>query len=49
MTLEVKQTEEGKWGLYVNGILLGDSKSRFDADHAKVILSKATVQLQSKT
>ena len=43
MTLEVKQTEEGKWGLYVNGVLLGDSKSRFDADHAKVILMGAVL------
>lgn len=39
--IEVKQTESGRWGLYVNDILIGDAKSRFDADHAKVMLEKA--------
>lgn len=30
-----------RWGLYVNGIMIGDSKARFDADHAKLMLEKA--------
>jgi hypothetical protein len=39
--VEVQQTENGRWGLFVNGILIGDAKARFDADHAKVMLEKA--------
>jgi len=27
-----------KWGLYLDGVLLGDSKHRHEADHAKQIL-----------
>jgi len=38
--IEVLPTDKS-WGLYVNGILIGTSKHRFDADHAKVILEKA--------
>ena len=41
VNMEVKQTENGRWALLVNGILIGDSKARFDADHAKVMLEKA--------
>lgn len=41
IVIEVKETEEKKWGLYVNGILIGDAKNRFDADHAAVMLKKA--------
>jgi hypothetical protein len=41
MILEVKQVEPKVWGLYVNGTLFGTSKSRFDADHGKVILENA--------
>lgn len=41
MTIETKETDEKKWGLYVNGVLIGDSKNRFDADHAVVMLRKA--------
>jgi hypothetical protein len=36
--IEVKETGDGKWGLYLDGVLLGDSKHRYDADHAKQIL-----------
>jgi hypothetical protein len=39
--IEVKQIDAKQWGLYVNGILIGTSKARFDADHAKVMLEKA--------
>jgi hypothetical protein len=41
MILEVKQTEPKQWGLYVNGVLFGTSKNRFDADHGKAILENA--------
>ena len=41
MILEVKQTESKQWGLYINGVLFGTSKSRFDADHGKAILENA--------
>jgi hypothetical protein len=39
----VKETGDGKWGLYLDGLLLGDSKlgdskHRYEADHAKQIL-----------
>jgi hypothetical protein len=34
----VKGTDDGKWGLYLDGVLLGDSKHRYEADHAKQIL-----------
>lgn len=30
--------EAGKWGLYLNDRLLGESKTRFDADHARRIV-----------
>jgi len=33
--IEVKETDDGKWGLYLDGVLLGDSKHRYEADHAK--------------
>ena len=36
--IEVKETGDGKWGLYLDGVLLGESKNRYDADHAKQIL-----------
>lgn len=36
--IEVKEIDEGKWGLYLDGVLLGDSKNRYEADHAKQIL-----------
>lgn len=39
--IEVAQIDVKSWGLYVNGILIGTSKARFDADHAKVMLEKA--------
>lgn len=29
--IEVKQESDGKWGLYVNGILIGTSKLQCDA------------------
>jgi hypothetical protein len=38
---EVKQTAEGRWGVYVNGSLFGDAKQRFDADHAAKLLTTA--------
>jgi hypothetical protein len=45
-TIEVRQcdkshgVDEGKWGLFLEGVLLGSSKQRFDADHAKQVLLK---------
>jgi hypothetical protein len=36
--IEVKETDDGKWGLYLDGKLLGESKHRYDADHAKQVL-----------
>lgn len=36
--IEVRETDDGKWGLYLDGVLLGESKYRYDADHAKQIL-----------
>ena len=41
MNLTVKPVDYKTWGLYVNDILFGTSKSRFDADHGKVILENA--------
>lgn len=41
MKIEVKQIDPKQWGLWVNEILIGTSKARFDADHAKVMLEKA--------
>ena len=40
-TIEVRETEEKKWGLYVNGIIIGESKNRCDADFSVVVLKKA--------
>lgn len=37
--IEVLETADKKWGLYINGTLIGTSKARFDADHAKVVLN----------
>ena len=36
--IEVKETDDGKWGLYLDGVLLGESKHRYDADHAKQLI-----------
>jgi hypothetical protein len=36
--IEVKETDDGKWALYLDGVLLGDSKHRYEADHAKQTL-----------
>ena len=41
MILEVKPTDPKQWGLFVNGILLGTSRNRFDADHGRAILENA--------
>ena len=38
--IEVKETDDGKWGLYLDGVLLGDSKHRYEADHAKQVLQR---------
>lgn len=38
--IDVKQTENERWGLFINGILIGDSKSKFDADFAKQVILK---------
>ena len=42
MNIEVKPEADGKFGLYVNGTLLGTSKHQYDADHAKQVLLNAT-------
>ena len=34
----VKETCDGRWGLYLDGVLLGDSKHRYEVDHAKQVL-----------
>ena len=36
--IELKETDDGKWGLYLDGVLLGESKHRYHADHAKQVL-----------
>ena len=41
MNIEVKPTEDGKFGLYVNGKLLGTSKHQYDADFAAQVLRSA--------
>lgn len=41
MNLEVKQVEPKVWGLFLNGVLFGTSKNRFDVDHGKAILEGA--------
>ena len=41
LVVEVKETEEKKWGLWVNYILIGDSKNKFDTDHSAIMLKKA--------
>jgi hypothetical protein len=45
VVIEVKEVDPADpktpWGLWVNGFLIGTSKNRFDADHAKVMLEKA--------
>lgn len=38
--IEVKEAE-GRWGVFVNGNLLGTSKARFDADFAAQVLRRA--------
>jgi len=41
MNVEVKPEADGKFGLYVNGNLLGTSKHQYDADFAKQVLLNA--------
>lgn len=36
--IEVKEVGD-KWGVFLKGVLLGTSKARFDADHAKQVLT----------
>ena len=38
MKLEVREIDE-KWGLFLGETLIGTSKARFDADHAREVLS----------
>lgn len=45
MEPEVKETADGLCGLFLNGVLLGTSKQRFDADHAKQVLLRWREQL----
>ena len=47
--IEVRETDDGKWGLYVDGVLLGESKHRYDADHAKQILLRYLEKHGAKT
>lgn len=46
--VETKKTPDDKWGLYVNDILIGDSKNRFDADFSVVQLKKALTKALSQ-
>lgn len=48
MILEVKPVDEKIFGLYVDGVLLGTSKSDCDARFAMHILEKAAVQKMDK-
>lgn len=41
MKIEVKLTNEHKWGLFVNDQCIGDAKLRCDADLAAHILQRA--------
>jgi hypothetical protein len=36
--IEVQETDDGKWELYLDGVLLGESNYRYDAEHAKQVL-----------
>lgn len=36
--IEVKEMDDGRWGLFLDGVLSGQSKHRYDADYAKHIL-----------
>jgi hypothetical protein len=45
LNIEVKPESDGKFGLYVNGVLLATSKAQFDADHGKQILKAAVAQM----
>jgi len=47
--IEVRETDDGKWGLYLDGVLLGESKHRYDADHAKQILLRFLEKHAGKT
>jgi hypothetical protein len=40
-TYEVRPEADGKFGLYVDGVLIGTSKAQFDADFAKQLLINA--------
>lgn len=48
MVTEVKPyddpTKKFKWALYINGEVYGVSKSRFDADFAKVIIDELGIE-----
>lgn len=48
MTIEVKPTEDGKFGLYVNDALIGTSKHQYDADFAAQVLRKAYDRILTK-
>lgn len=48
MKLEVLPTDDGRWGLYVNGVLLGSSKLQCDALLARNTLHKAITEMLAK-
>lgn len=39
--IEVRETDDKKFGVYLDSVLIGDSKAQFDADHAAVMLRQA--------
>jgi len=47
MKLTVEQIEPKLWGLFIDGRVLGTSKSRFDADHGRAIIENAINRVAS--
>lgn len=45
--IEVKETPEGKWGVYLDGYLLADSKLRCAADLAKRVIDNYVIAQRS--
>lgn len=47
--IEVKETGDGKWGLYLDQVLLADSKYRYDADHGRQVVINYLKQQEQKS
>lgn len=46
--IEIKETGNGKWGLFVRGLLIGESKAHYDAELYRGVLTNLVEETYNK-